>query len=79
MRKLHFPKQQLLSAFCLSAACAAVLLTTEATATSVKAIKPLPTRSGLTCNDPCSSSSECSGMCSVCHPLNSYYSVCYLH
>ena len=79
MRKLTYPIQKLLPAFCVSVACAAALLTAGATAASAKAISPIPTRNGLTCNDPCLSSSQCSGMCSVCHPLNSNYSVCYIN
>jgi hypothetical protein len=79
MSKLHSPKQRLLSALCLSVACAAALLTAGATAASAKAMKPIPMRSDLSCNSPCSNNSNCSGMCSVCHPLNQFDKVCYIN
>ena len=77
MKKLNFSGKQMLSMLCISIACTGAMLTAGASAASAKALKPIPTRNGLNCNDPCLSSSQCTGMCKVCHPLNSNHSVCF--
>lgn len=77
MKKLFKSRQNLLSVVCVTVACAAALSTAGASVASSKAIKPIPRRNSLNCNDPCLSSSQCTGSCKVCHPLNSNHSVCY--